>query len=128
MVNYIESSGEEGRQFEGTISKIEQLEAEGKYPPQYKLTITPTNKPDWKEQTMFISIPGTSTDKDVPTKSYLGFLCKALETMGLKGDTHKELIESTFGRKFVFKDLTPKVNGENITKKDKLVWMREVTE
>lgn len=128
MVEYIETSGEEGREFEGTISKIETLEAEGKYPSQYKLTITPTNKPEWKEQTMFVSIPGTSTETKVPTKSYLGYLCKALENMGQKGNTHKELIDSTFNQKFKFKDMTPKINGENITKKDKLVWIQIIKE
>jgi len=126
MVEYIESSGDGNREFEGTISKIEELKAEGKYPPQYKVTIKPTseNAKEWKEQTMFISIPNTTTETKVPSKSYLGFLCKALENQGLKGNTHKELIDSTFGRKFLFKDMTPKIDGENITKKDKLVWVR----
>jgi len=128
MVTYTENSGDGGREFEGTISKIEQLPAEGKYPAQYKLTITPNNKPEWKEQTMFISIPGTSTDKEVPKKSYLGVLCKTLENLGLKGETHKELIDSTFNQKFKFKDITPKVDGENITKKDKLVWVQKIDE
>lgn len=126
MVEYNESA--EGRQFEGLVSKIEIMPAEGKFPSQYKITIKPTseNAAEWKNQTIFISIPHTATDKIIPRKSFLGFMCKALEVIGLTGETHKELIDSTFEQTFVFKDLAPKIDGETITKKEKLVWISKV--
>ena len=125
MVEYTEGSNG-AREFEGTISKIENEQAQGKFPEQYKITITTTsdNAKDWKPQTIWISIPTTSTPEKIPEKSFLGYMCKQLESFGLKGKTHKDLIDTTFGKKFKFKDTTPKVNGEIITKKDKLVWVK----
>ncbi len=126
MVELVE--GDNGkRDFQGMIIGVEDIAAEGKFPPQYKLTIKPDN-PEWKDCYIWAGIPSTATPEKVPKKSFLGYILKILEQNHVDvSGTHSEIIHALESRKFLFKDILPMLEGEAITKKEKLV-MYELVE
>lgn len=119
MVNLIESS--QTRDFKGTVVDIKREEEKEKFPPQYVLLIKATDHPDWELQKTWISIPKTTTNTNVPKKSLLGVIIARLSTWGITADTHQETIMKMNDKTFQWKDELPKVDGEVVVKKDKLM-------
>lgn len=119
MVNLVETS--QTRNFKGNVVDIKREEEKEKYPPQYCIYIKAIDHPEWELQKTWISIPKTTTNTNVPKKSLLGVLIARLSSFGLTADTHQETIMLMKDKTFQWSDELPKVDGEVVVKKDKLL-------
>jgi len=119
MVNLVETNMI--REFKGLVVDIKREEGSDKFPPQYVLQIKALEKPEWGLMKAWITIPKTATNTDVPKKSLLGVYMNRLQNWGIVADTHQETIHKMLDKTFLWKDEAPKIDGEIITKKEKLV-------
>ena len=130
-----EQEGEfQPRSFEGMVEEVEKVPNEygGKVNgDQYVLLVKALGegKQGWKQQKIFINLPGTATDTSAPPKSALRWYVRKFLELGIKGNTISELLEKNIlGCVFLFEDKIVKdEKGRIIGKREKLVPVKLVS-
>jgi hypothetical protein len=92
-------------EFIGRIVKVEKIESK-RYPGSYRyhVEIEPTDK-HWKNMHVWIPIPSTSSEKEVPRGTALAEFIKELKRIGIDKRTVRETFATLLNKTFLFKKM-----------------------